>query len=69
MRWQSRSGVPVNVVVAGPGENFVIDRYPAARNVVGEIAADLALTGETRHRIDFLRADRFAVERDAARDR
>jgi sarcosine oxidase len=68
-----------------PDENFVIDRYPGKSNVVvcagfsghgfkfasvvGEIAADLALDGATRHRIDFLRAGRFARERDAAGDR
>jgi sarcosine oxidase len=68
-----------------PDGHFVIDRYPGQGNVVvcggfsghgfkfasvvGEIVADLVLDGDTRHRIDFLRADRFARRRDAARDR
>lgn len=68
-----------------PDGNFVIDRDPENPNVVmcggfsghgfkfssvvGEIAADLALDGETRHAIDFLRADRFARSPKAAEDR
>ncbi len=59
-----------------PDEHFVIDRHPAFPNlilcggfsghgfkfapVVGEIAADLALEGGTRHEIDFLSLGRFA---------
>ena len=55
--------------------NFVIDRHPQHPNVVlcggfsghgfkfapviGEIAADLALDGQSRHRIDFLSLKRF----------
>ena len=58
-----------------PDGNFVIDRHPAHSNVVlcggfsghgfkfapviGEIAADLALDGGSRHRIDFLSLERF----------
>jgi sarcosine oxidase len=58
-----------------PDGNFVIDRHPAHANVVlcggfsghgfkfapviGEIAADLALEGGSRHRIDFLSLKRF----------
>jgi glycine/D-amino acid oxidase-like deaminating enzyme len=58
-----------------PDGNFVIDRHPAHANVVlcggfsghgfkfapviGEIAADLALEGDSRHRIDFLSLKRF----------
>ena len=60
-----------------PDKHFVIDRHPEADNVViasacsghgfkfapavGEIAADLALEGETRHPIEFLRLGRFAA--------
>jgi sarcosine oxidase len=56
--------------------NFIIDRHPEHPQVVfgcgfsgrgykfapvvGEILADLALDGKTRHDIDFLSADRFA---------
>jgi sarcosine oxidase len=58
-----------------PDGNFVIDRHPQHPNVVlcggfsghgfkfapviGEIAADLALDGQSRHRIDFLSLQRF----------
>ena len=58
-----------------PDEHFVIDRHPDHRDVllcggfsghgfkfapvVGEIAADLALDGGTRHDIDFLSLRRF----------
>ncbi|MEP6821591.1 MAG: N-methyl-L-tryptophan oxidase [Chthoniobacterales bacterium] len=58
-----------------PDEHFVIDRSPHHQNlilcggfsghgfkfvpVVGEIAAELALNGGTRHEIDFLSASRF----------
>lgn len=58
-----------------PDSHFVIDRHPAQANVVlcggfsghgfkfapviGEIAADLALDGGSRHRIDFLSLKRF----------
>jgi len=58
-----------------PDGNFVIDRHPAHSNVVlcggfsghgfkfapviGEIAADLALDGGSRHQIDFLSLKRF----------
>ncbi|HKP04631.1 MAG TPA: N-methyl-L-tryptophan oxidase [Chthoniobacterales bacterium] len=58
-----------------PDGNFVIDRHPAHANVIlcggfsghgfkfapviGEIAADLALDGGSRHRIDFLSLQRF----------
>jgi len=60
-----------------PDGNFVIDRHPANSNVVlcggfsghgfkfapviGEIAADLALDGGSRHRIDFLSLKRFGA--------
>ena len=60
-----------------PDKHFVIDRHPEAENVVivsacsghgfkfapavGEIAADLALEGETQHPIEFLRIGRFAA--------
>ncbi len=59
-----------------PDGNFVIDRHPGHGNmilcggfsghgfkfapVIGEIAADLALDGGSRHRIDFLSLRRFA---------
>jgi sarcosine oxidase len=59
-----------------PDSDFVIDRHPAHSNVVlcggfsghgfkfapviGEIAADLALDGGSRHQIDFLSLKRFA---------
>jgi sarcosine oxidase len=58
-----------------PDGNFVIDRHPQHANVIlcggfsghgfkfapviGEIAADLALEGGSRHRIDFLSLKRF----------
>ena len=60
-----------------PDGNFVIDRHPAHSNVIlcggfsghgfkfapviGEIAAELALEGESRHRIDFLSLKRFGA--------
>ena len=59
-----------------PDEHFLIDRHPESEravvgagfsghgfkfcSVVGEILADLALDGETRHDIEFLRFARFA---------
>ncbi len=59
-----------------PDEHFLIDRHPETElavlgagfsghgfkfcSVVGEILADLALDGETRHDIGFLRLSRFA---------
>jgi sarcosine oxidase len=59
-----------------PDEHFIIDRLPDApqvtvvspcsghgykfASVVGEIAADLAMDGGTRHDIDMFRIDRFA---------
>lgn len=59
-----------------PDGNFVIDRHPRHSNVIlcggfsghgfkfapviGEIAADLALDGGSRHQIDFLSLKRFA---------
>ena len=58
-----------------PDEHFLIDRHPESAHavfgagfsghgfkfcsVVGEILADLALDGETRHDIEFLRLSRF----------
>jgi glycine/D-amino acid oxidase-like deaminating enzyme len=58
-----------------PDSHFVIDRHPAHANVVlcggfsghgfkfapviGEIAAELALEGVSRHQIDFLSLKRF----------
>jgi sarcosine oxidase len=60
-----------------PDEVFVIDRHPAAAGVayasacsgtgfkfapvIGEILADLVLTGESARPIDGFRADRFAA--------
>lgn len=60
-----------------PDANFVIDRHPAHSNVVlcggfsghgfkfapviGEIAAELALEGGSRHQIDFLSLKRFGA--------
>ncbi|HEV2805661.1 MAG TPA: N-methyl-L-tryptophan oxidase [Chthoniobacterales bacterium] len=60
-----------------PDSNFVIDRHPQYPNVIlcggfsghgfkfapviGEIAADLALDGGSRHAIDFLSLKRFAA--------
>jgi sarcosine oxidase len=60
-----------------PDGNFVIDRHPQHPNVIlcggfsghgfkfapviGEIAADLALDRQSRHRIDFLSLKRFAA--------
>ncbi len=61
-----------------PDEHFLVDRHPESEHavfgagfsghgfkfcsVVGEILADLALTGETRHDIEFLRASRFEAQ-------
>jgi sarcosine oxidase len=63
-----------------PDTNFVIDRHPAHANVVlcgglsghgfkfapviGEIAADLALEGRSRHEVEFLSLKRFGVKAD-----
>jgi sarcosine oxidase len=62
-----------------PDSNFVIDRHPGHANVIlcggfsghgfkfapviGEIGADLALDGGTRHQIDFLSLKRFGTSR------
>jgi sarcosine oxidase len=62
-----------------PDGNFVIDRHPDHANVIlcggfsghgfkfapviGEIGADLALEGGSRHRIDFLSLERFRASR------
>jgi sarcosine oxidase len=62
-----------------PDSHFVVDRHPAHANVVlcggfsghgfkfapviGEIAADLALEGGSRHQIDFLSLKRFPTNR------
>jgi sarcosine oxidase len=64
-----------------PDEHFILDRLPAIPQVVvvspcsghgfkfvsviGEIAADLALEGETAHDIDMFRIDRFGGENDS----
>ena len=64
-----------------PDEHFLVDRHPECENVVvgagfsghgfkfcsvvGEILADLALDGETRHDIGLFRLDRFSVTDDA----
>jgi sarcosine oxidase len=64
-----------------PDEDFVIDRHPLFpqvsfasgfsghgfkfASVVGEILADLALHGKTRHPIDFLSASRAAIKKEA----
>lgn len=66
-----------------PDEHFIIDRLPELpqvivvspcsghgfkfASVIGEIAADLALDGGTRHDISMFRADRFEVRSDPAR--
>lgn len=66
-----------------PDGHFVVDRHPAHANVilcggfsghgfkfapvVGEIGADLALEGGSRHQIDFLSLRRFASQRSSAR--
>jgi glycine/D-amino acid oxidase-like deaminating enzyme len=58
-----------------PDENFILDKHPKHPEiviaagfsghgfkfapVVGEIAADLAIEGQTRHAIDFMRLKRF----------
>ena len=58
-----------------PDENFLVDRHPDYGNVcfagglsghgfkfasvLGEVLADLAVTGQTEQPIDFLRGDRF----------
>jgi glycine/D-amino acid oxidase-like deaminating enzyme len=60
-----------------PDEHFVVDVHPGDENVVvaagfsghgfkfasvvGEILADLALDGSTRHEIGFMRLARFAA--------
>lgn len=60
-----------------PDEHFIIDRHPEYEqvhfaagfsghgykfaSVIGEILADLALQGATRHDVDFLRADREMI--------
>ena len=60
-----------------PDEHFIIDRHPAADGVafasacsghgfkfapvVGDILADLVMTGSTAWPIDAFRADRFAA--------
>jgi sarcosine oxidase len=65
-----------------PDAHFVIDRHPAQANVilcggfsghgfkfapvVGEIGADLALDGGSRHQIDFLSLRRFGSEGNGA---
>ena len=65
-----------------PDEHFILDRHPESErvvvgagfsghgfkfcSVVGEILADLALDGATRHEIEFLRLARFAAAPDAA---
>jgi sarcosine oxidase len=62
-----------------PDGNFVIDRHPEHANVIlcggfsghgfkfapaiGEVAAELALDGRSRHRIDFLSLQRFKTRR------
>jgi sarcosine oxidase len=64
-----------------PDAHFVVDRHPAHRNVIlcggfsghgfkfapviGEIGADLALNGGTRHPIDFLSLRRFSASAEA----
>jgi sarcosine oxidase len=66
-----------------PDGHFVVDRHPDHANVilcggfsghgfkfapvVGEIGADLALDGGSRHQIDFLSLRRFASQRDGGR--
>ena len=66
-----------------PDGHFVIDRHPEHANVilcggfsghgfkfapvVGEVGADLALAGGSRHEIDFLSLRRFASQRDGGR--
>jgi len=66
-----------------PDGHFVVDRHPEHGNVilcggfsghgfkfapvVGEIGADLALDGGSRHQIDFLSLRRFASQRDGTR--
>jgi glycine/D-amino acid oxidase-like deaminating enzyme len=61
-----------------PDENFIVDIHPAHPQVafaaglsghgfkftcvLGEILADLALTGRTQHPIDFLSCRRFAQQ-------
>jgi sarcosine oxidase len=68
-----------------PDGNFVIDRHPQHPNVIlcggfsghgfkfepviGEIAADLALEGGSRHRIDFLSLERIQRSNFASFDR
>ena len=61
-----------------PDEHFIVDRLPHApqaavfagesghgykfASVIGEILADVATDGETRHDIGFLRLGRFASD-------
>lgn len=68
-----------------PDGNFVIDRHPNYPNVIlcggfsghgfkfapviGEIAADLALDGQSRHQIDFLSLERFEKTGSPSPDR
>jgi sarcosine oxidase len=68
-----------------PDEHFVIDRHPEHdrvvyacgfsghgfkfSSVVGEILADLALKGETKHQIGFLSASRFHLEPSSSEQR
>ena len=65
----------VGIYTMTPDNHFIIDRHPKFQNlvyatgfsghgfkftpVIGEILADLALDGSTRHPIGFLSADRF----------
>ena len=58
-----------------PDENFIVDFHPEYRNVViaagfsghgfkfasviGEVLGDLAVDGETKYPIEFLKIDRF----------
>ena len=65
----------VGLYTMTPDNHFIIDRHPDFVNliyatgfsghgfkfapVIGEILADMAIDGETRHPIDFLSADRF----------
>jgi sarcosine oxidase len=64
-----------------PDAHFIVDHHPAHRNVIlcggfsghgfkfapviGEIGADLALNGGTRHPIDFLSLRRFSASAEA----
>lgn len=71
------AGTKVCLYTNTPDEAFVIDRHPASAGVafasvcsghgfkyaplVGEILADLVVTGETAQPIGSFRADRFAA--------